>query len=248
MALNLVFETKDLCFGFEKLNLFQGLNLQILAQERVALVGPSGAGKTTLLKSLAGLIPPHSGQIYFLGNRWHEQTLISQTHLRKKMSLLFQKNALFDSMTVLENLTFSLIESEPNLSQQEVMMRAESALESVKLNHVSQLYPDQLSGGMQKRLGIARAQILKPQAILYDDPTAGLDPITSRQIIDLIMDLQNQTQSTIVIVTNEMARAYQVATRILYLDSNGIVDLGSPELAKKTNHLPAQLFLQGRLV
>jgi phospholipid/cholesterol/gamma-HCH transport system ATP-binding protein len=112
MALNLVFETTDLYFGFEKSTLLHSLNLQILTQERVALIGPSGAGKTTLLKLLAGLLSPQEGQVYFLGNRWNEQTLTTQSHLRKKMSLLFQKNALFDSMTVLENLTFSLKESD----------------------------------------------------------------------------------------------------------------------------------------
>lgn len=247
MALNLIFETNNLSFGFDKMALFQALNLQILSQERVALIGPSGVGKTTLLKLLAGLINPQAGQVSFLGNHWNSQTLTTQSFLRKKMSLLFQKNALFDSMTIMDNLTFTLRESEPHLASEEIYSRAKIALESVKLNQVSHLYPDQLSGGMQKRVGIARAQILKPQAILYDDPTAGLDPITSRQIIDLILDLQNKTQSTILIVTNEMARAYQVATRIIYLDKSGLVDLGPPELAKKTSHHQAHLFLQGRL-
>lgn len=223
----------------------RNVDLSVDKGERIALVGPSGQGKSTLLKIMAGLIRPHSGKVYVEGAEFLLLPSGEQQKLRCRMGMLFQKNALFDSLKVGENIAFPLREATIQ-TEDEIQKKVKAGLESVGISHAEHLFPDEMSGGMQKRLGIARAQALDPDFLFYDDPTAGLDPITSRKIIELITELQQKRGSTIVVVTNEMARAFQVATRIWFVARNRVLDLGAPELAQASPDPDVQQFIHGR--
>ena len=165
----------------------------------------------------------------------------------RRMGMLFQKNALFDSLTVLENICFPLREL-TDLSEAEIVSKARVFLEAVGLEQAGDRYPDEISGGMQKRLGIARALALEPEIIFYDDPTAGLDPITSRKIIDLILDLKKKRGSTVVAITNEMARAYQMADTIAMVVEQTVIETGSVEETKRSSESRVKQFIRGDLI
>jgi phospholipid/cholesterol/gamma-HCH transport system ATP-binding protein len=209
--------------------IFRGLDLTVADQESVVLVGPSGGGKSLLLKLIAGLIPCDEGQIE-LGTT--------------NVGMLFQKNALFDSLTCLENLLFPLKER-LGITGAEAEARGRAFLKSVGLAGNEALFPDEISGGMQKRLGIARALIVEPQAILYDEPTAGLDPITSRTIADLIRELRRAGGTTLLTVTNDMQRAYQLGDRIFLLAQGRLIEGGTPAQVQATADPAVRQFIYG---
>lgn len=160
------------------------------------------------------------------------------------MGMLFQKNALFDSLTVGDNVAFPLREATRS-EENQIQALVQRGLDSVGLSHAEKLFPDEISGGMQKRVGIARAQALDPEYLFYDDPTAGLDPITSRKIIELIIQLQERKRATVFVVTNEVARAYQVGHRLWFVEGRSVRDLGSPDEAKRSKDPKVQQFLRG---
>ena len=208
---------------------FQGVSFEVKPQESIVIVGPSGSGKSVLLKTIAGLLAADEGQIQ-LGST--------------NVGMLFQKNALFDSFTVIENLLFPLRERKGMIGQPAKEL-ATKFLAAVGLKGCEENYPDEISGGMQKRLGIARALIVEPEIILYDEPTAGLDPITSRTIADLIKTLQAEVGSTLITVTNDMQRAYQLGDRIFLLASGKLIDGGSPLQVQRTLDPGIRQFIYG---
>ncbi|MCH2533211.1 MAG: ATP-binding cassette domain-containing protein [Bdellovibrionales bacterium] len=227
-------ELKQLEFNFGTKDWgLENINLSIANQESFVMVGPSGGGKTVLLKLMAGLYHPLSGQLFIEGQDFHQLKLKQQQALMFKMGMLFQKNALFDSLTVLENVTFPMAEV-TSLSAKEIKEKALHFLEEVDLMHALDNYPDEISGGMQKRLGIARALALEPKIIFFDDPTAGLDPITSRKIVELMLQLKKETSATTVTITNDMNRAFQLADRIAVLVDQELIITGDKE--KTLNH------------
>lgn len=203
---NLALKIRNASCEFDSHVLFQNLTLDIFKNERWSIIGPSGEGKSVLLKIMAGLMDPTQGEVV--------------SSARK--GILFQKNALFDSMSVVENVAFPMREV-LKLSDEQANQQAEQYLEAVGLGHAKALFPDEISGGMQKRLGIARAIAVKPELIFYDDPTAGLDPVTSRKIVDLICDLQAEQQSTFVAVTNDMNRVKQMNCKILFICRSQVI-------------------------
>jgi phospholipid/cholesterol/gamma-HCH transport system ATP-binding protein len=209
--------------------IFRNLSLKVTATERVVIMGPSGAGKSILLKLLAGLIQPDEGRLKLLSH---------------KVSMLFQKNALFDSISVEENLLLPLKENR-GITGFEAKKRAHFFLKEVGLEDFLNHFPDELSGGMQKRLGIARALIIEPEILFYDEPTAGLDPITSRRIADLILKLHTETKSTLLVVTNEVMRAYQLGERIFLLTDGHLVEGGSPNEVKNSKNPMIHQFVEG---
>jgi phospholipid/cholesterol/gamma-HCH transport system ATP-binding protein len=231
-------------FGSEKV--LHDVALSVLQKQSFVIVGPSGQGKSTLLKVIAGLIPPTTGTLFIEGRDFHSLDAEQRHVLIRKMGMLFQKNALFDSLTAFENVAFPLIEI-TDLSAAEIRERSEFFLNAVGLSHARDLYPDEISGGMQKRLGIARALALRPEIILYDDPTAGLDPITSRKIIELIQKLQVEFSSTIVTITNDMNRAYQLAHQIGVVLKGQLVLTGNPEQTKSFPDPRVQQFIRGEI-
>ena len=212
----------------------------------LVLIGPSGHGKSVVLKLFAGLLQPNRGAVEVGGRDLARLRGPARTGLLLKMGMLFQKNALFDSLTVAENIAFPLREKTA-LSEAEIQERVGFFLDAVGIAHARKLFPDEISGGMQKRLGIARALALKPSIVLYDDPTAGLDPITSRRIVDLILQLRREQKSTVVAVTNDMARAYQLADRLcMVVDGELIVTVDREQTLKHPDPRVAQ-FVRGRL-
>jgi phospholipid/cholesterol/gamma-HCH transport system ATP-binding protein len=210
-------------------SLFNNINLAVRRGETFVLLGASGTGKSTLLKIISGLMSPTSGRV---------------TVNTSKLGMLFQKNALFDSLSIFENLAFPLRE-QSDLSEVEITSQVRLYLNAVGLEHAEKLFPDEISGGMQKRVGIARALILKPEVILYDDPTAGLDPITSRMIAELIIKLKSEHQSTSIVVTNDMSRAFQMADRLGILMEGLLHVTGTIEETKKNPNAQVQRFIRG---
>lgn len=236
-------EAQNMSHAFGEFLLLKNINLKILKNEKLVLIGPSGQGKSTLLKILAGVTTPSSGEIFIRG----ENLLTKRgNENRKKVGMLFQKNALFDSLTVFENVAFPLKET-TNLSDKEITERVEHYLNAVGLKNESQSYPEEISGGMQKRLGIARALALEPEIVFYDDPTAGLDPINSRKIVDLILQMQKKYNSTLAVVTNDMNRAFQIADKIAMILDHEIIWLGSATDTKKCKDARVSQFIEGKV-
>jgi phospholipid/cholesterol/gamma-HCH transport system ATP-binding protein len=211
---------------FSTTTLLEKVQLQVQPGEFLVLIGPSGQGKTMTLKLFAGLLAPTSGQVLFEGQDIHAMPEKEREQVLLQMGMLFQRNALFDSLTAGENIAFPLREK-TQMSDAQINEKVEFFLEQVGLAAARDLYPAELSGGMQKRLGIARALALSPKILLYDDPTAGLDPITSRRIIELIVRLGREQNSTLIAVTNDMARAYQLADRIAMVVDRQILVTGN---------------------
>ncbi len=226
-------------------DLVRDAHLAVGRGETIAILGPSGSGKSLLLKIIAGLIEPTSGSVSIGGRLRTEMTSTERKNLGRQTGMLFQKNALFDSLTVLENVSFPRIETlgDPKSVADK---QSHELIDAVGLEGSEARYPSEISGGMQKRLGIARALALAPHLILYDDPTAGLDPITSRKIIRLIKDLQVRDDSTVIFVTNEIARAFQIADRVAFVFAGELVVTGSVEETR--NHLDPRVskFLRGQ--
>jgi phospholipid/cholesterol/gamma-HCH transport system ATP-binding protein len=213
----------DVTMSFGGTNVLEKVNLNVASGECVVLVGPSGKGKTVVLKLFAGLLQPTACNVFVDGKDLNSLSHSEQEQVLLQMGMLFQKNALFDSLSVGENIAFPLREKTA-LSEPEIQSKVEYFLEAVGIADARELFPDEISGGMQKRLGIARALALAPKIVLYDDPTAGLDPITSRRIIELVLRLRVENKSTVIAVTNDMARAFQMADRIaLVVDGEVIV-------------------------
>lgn len=237
---------QEVSVGFENQVILDKITIDVAKGECFVIVGPSGQGKTTLLKTMSGLITPRNGKVFIEQKEWLTLGPKERLPLLKKMGILFQKNALFDSLTCLENICFPLSET-TQLSDWEITKKAESFLDAVGIPHARDLYPDEISGGMQKRLGIARALALDPEIIFYDDPTAGLDPITSRKIIDLILNLKKEKGSTVVAITNDMNRAYQMADRMGVVIDQHLLITGTPEETKNHKDPRVHQFVRGLL-
>lgn len=209
---------ENLTLQYRGRDVLRNVSFHVQPKQAFGIIGPSGSGKSVFLKTLAGIILPHSGNVKINSN---------------KVSMLFQKNALFDSFTLLDNLLVPLEET-IGVTGSEAEDRARSMLKAVGLEQAALLFPDEISGGMQKRLGIARALIVEPEVILYDEPTAGLDPITSKSIADLMIHLHKKNHTTLVMVTNDLQRAYQVADTIAFCHSGALETIGSPAEVKAT--------------
>lgn len=239
-------ELKNVSVEFDGLKVLQNVSMSVQTGESLVIMGPSGQGKTVLLKTMAGLISPNAGEAFILGNNWQTLRGAERMDILRKVGMLFQKNALFDSLTCAENIAFALRET-TTLSANEIETRVKFFLDAVAIPHAYNLYPDEISGGMQKRLGIARALALEPEIIFYDDPTAGLDPITSRKIIELIISLQKKKGSTVVAITNDVHRAYQLAHRMAFVMDHGLVETGTPDQTKAFRDPRVQQFITGAL-
>jgi phospholipid/cholesterol/gamma-HCH transport system ATP-binding protein len=237
---------QDVSIGFGDGDLLSAVNLTVARGESVVLIGPSGLGKTVVLKLFAGLLRPDRGQVLIDGKDLHAAPDAERLALLLRMGMLFQRNALFDSLSVADNIAFPLREKS-GLNEAEIAAKVDFFLDAVGLSEARTRFPDEISGGMQKRLGIARALALDPQIVLYDDPTAGLDPITSRKIIDLILRLKREQKSTLVAVTNDMARAYQLADRIVMVVDGELIVTGDRAATLAHPDPRVAQFIRGRL-
>lgn len=240
-------ELANISLGFVDQVVFQNFNLRLFEGESLVLVGPSGSGKSLLMKLMTGLVRPDQGDVLYRGAPLSTLSKIKWTQMRGEMGFLFQQNALFDSMTVYGNMDFTLSEVHPKKGQEQRQSEIQDLLKAVGLDHVMSLFPSELSGGMQKRLGIARALILQPRVVFYDDPTAGLDPITSRKIIQLILNLKAKSSGTIVTVTHDMMRAYQLAGRIRVCFLGEFIETGDAQRTRSFSHPKVQQFIKGEI-
>jgi phospholipid/cholesterol/gamma-HCH transport system ATP-binding protein len=219
--------------------LLSNINLAVRRGEVFVVLGSSGSGKSVLFRVISGLTPLNSGRVLIDGEEFSAK-------IRKKIGLLFQKNALFDSMTVRENLEFPLVEAGEK-STAKINERVTSLLTAVGLKESQNLYPSEISGGMQRRLGIARALVLNPPIILYDDPTAGLDPVTSKIIVELILKLKKENGTTVVAITNDINRAFQLGDRVGFIMNKTLVVSGSPQETKHIQNNDIQKFIRGQI-
>lgn len=212
-----VIEVSHLSKAFGSNQVLNDFNLQLFKGESVAVLGKSGSGKSVLIKCIIGLLKPDEGDIIVLGQNVPTLNQENLDALRVKVGFLFQSNALYDSMTVRENLEFPLRRHGVNLQQVDINALVVEALENVGLEHTIDMMPVELSGGMRKRIALARTLILKPEIILYDEPTTGLDPITGKEISLLMVEIQKKYNTSSLIITHDMNCVRRVADRIALL-------------------------------
>jgi phospholipid/cholesterol/gamma-HCH transport system ATP-binding protein len=212
-----VVSIRNLKKSFGDIIVLNGVDLEVFKGENVVVLGRSGTGKSVLIKVIAGLLKPDSGEVNVLGKEVDKLTEKGLHDLRSKIGFSFQNSALYDSMTVRENLKFPLVRNRRNLTTKEVNEAIEKVLEDIGLPQVINQLPAELSGGQRKRIGIARTLILKPEVMLYDEPTAGLDPITSVEINDLINEVQQQYNTSSIIITHDLTCAKATGNRIAML-------------------------------
>ncbi len=203
--------------SFGDLEVLKGVDMELYQGENLVVLGRSGTGKSVLIKIIAGLLAPDEGYVNVLGQEITQLTEKEMDEMRLKLGFSFQNSALYDSMTVRENLEFPLRRHEKGLSRQEIDQRVEELLEDVGLAQTINQMPSQLSGGQRKRIGIARTLILKPEIMLYDEPTAGLDPITSMDINNLINEVQQKFNTSAIIITHDLTCAKATGDRIVML-------------------------------
>jgi len=240
-------EIVDLHKSFKDKKVLQGVNLNVEKGETMVIIGQSGSGKSILIKHLIGLIVPDRGKIY-VDNV--EITGLDEEELyevRRKFAMLFQGAALFDSLTVLQNVSFGL-ERYTDHSTEEIREMARQALYRVGLRDIENLMPFELSGGMRKRVGLARAIAYQPEIILYDEPSTGIDPIRADAINDLIIHMKNELRMTSLVITHDMVSTYKVADRVAMLYEGKIIANGPPEEIKESDNPIVQQFITGAAV
>jgi len=235
---------KGLWKSFGDNKVLKGLNLDIETGETIVVIGQSGCGKSVLMKTIVGLLIPDDGEIEIENVSLKNISRKKLLEIRKKIGMVFQSSALFDSFSVWENVGLGLIEHS-KMSQDEIMRIAREKLKLVGLSDVEDMYPAELSGGMKKRVGIARAIAMNPQFVLYDEPTTGLDPIIADRINNLIIELQKELNITTIAVTHDIISAYKIADRIAMLYDGEIIFDGTPKEVQNTDNPYVQQFIKG---
>jgi phospholipid/cholesterol/gamma-HCH transport system ATP-binding protein len=240
-------EVSNVYKSFGDLAVLRGVNLSVEKGESMTVIGGSGSGKSVLIKHVIGLLHPDKGRIIIDGQVLNNLDEYGLNELRKKFGMLFQMAALFDSLSVWENVGFSL-KQHTNLSDKEIRKVATEKLALVGLKDVEDKMPAELSGGMRKRVGLARAICMDAEIILYDEPTTGLDPITADAINDLIVDLRKKLGVTSVAITHDMHSAYKISDRIAMLYKGEILEIGTPEQIRNTTNPIVHQFITGSAV
>lgn len=240
-------ELINLCKAFDEHVVLDNTNLTIEDGETIVVIGRSGAGKSVILKHIIGLMKPDSGQVIIDGQDVTKLGGKELNELRLKFGMLFQGAALFDSLNVRDNVAFNLIEH-TKMDAASIDKRVAECLEMVGLKGIEGLKPSELSGGMKKRVGLARAICMNPKIILYDEPTTGVDPIMADAVNDLIKNLQSKLKTTAVAVTHDMTSAYKIADRIAMLYKGRIVEVGTPDQIRNTTDPLVKQFITGAAV
>ncbi len=238
-------EIRGLSKKLGRRQVLEGLDLDVRRGETLVVLGPSGTGKSVLLKHIIGLMKPDAGSIRIEGEEIVGLSEKELNRVRQRFGMLFQGAALFDSMTVGENVGLAMQEHRRDMAPEEVERRVRERLEWVGLEDAAGMKPASLSGGMRKRAGLARALALDPEYILYDEPTTGLDPITADVINQLILDLQKRLHVTSVVVTHELQSAYTVADRVVLLYQGRVVFDGTVEQTRHTDDPMVRQFIEG---
>ncbi len=237
-------EIINLSRSFADNKVLKNLNLVIKSGEAMVIIGRSGCGKSVLLKHMIGLLKPDFGQVVIDNEDVSQLEEHDMDDLRLKFGMLFQGAALFDSMTVGENVGFALREH-TDTPEHQIKEKIAKSLNMVGLKGIEELMPAELSGGMKKRVGLARAICNDPKIILYDEPTTGVDPIMADAVNDLIIDLNHKLKVTSIVVTHDMVSAYKIADRIAMLYDGKIIAVGTPDEIKNTNDPVVKQFITG---
>jgi phospholipid/cholesterol/gamma-HCH transport system ATP-binding protein len=232
---NIVIEINHLKKSFNDTKVLEDINMVLRKSENVVVLGKSGIGKSVLIKCIVGLIQPDSGSLKVFGKEVAEMNSAELNELRTRVGFIFQGNALYDSMTVRENLEFPLRRNKELKNHRKIDDLIAEALENVKLLDAVDKMPAELSGGMKKRIGLARTLILKPEIILYDEPTTGLDPITSREISNLILEIQTKYKASSIIITHDLNCAKITSNRMLILQDGSFKAKGSFDELKNSD-------------
>ncbi|HEV7784330.1 MAG TPA: ABC transporter ATP-binding protein [Thermoanaerobaculia bacterium] len=235
----------DLHKSFGSKLVLDGVNIDVAPAESLVIIGGSGTGKSVLLKHVIGLLKPDSGTVEVDGTAVESLGNRQITEFRRKFGMAFQEGALFDSMTVWQNVAFPL-QRLTKKSHSEINDRVEECLSMVRLEGVGSKLPSQLSGGMRRRVGFARAVAHQPEILLFDEPTTGLDPITTALIDEVILDLSDRLKTTSVTITHDMESAYRIADRIAMLHQGKIIAEAPPEEFKRLDDPRVQQFIHGR--
>jgi phospholipid/cholesterol/gamma-HCH transport system ATP-binding protein len=236
----------DIHKSFGSQTVLNGLNLTIPAGKTTAVIGPSGEGKSVLLKHMIGLLSPDQGDVLVEDKSIVGLRRSQLNQVREKFAMVFQNAALFDSMTVYENMAFPL-EEKTSLNRDQINGQVTTALQEVGLKNVNTKYPDELSGGMKKRVGLARALLLQPQIVLFDEPTTGLDPVIRRAIHQLIKQTQEKFGFTAVIVSHDIPDIFEVAHYVAMLYQGKILQFGTPDEIQGSQHPVVKQFITGSL-
>ena len=241
---DIIVEFKGVCKSFGSNVIYNDLNLQIRRGETLCIIGGSGTGKSVMMKMIVGLLKPDKGEIHAFGRDISKSNETQMQEVRRNVAMLFQGGALFDSLTVAENIKYPLIEHKWG-SKKERDLRVDEVLTQVGLPDIHQQKPSELSGGMRKRVALARSIALKPQMILYDEPTTGLDPLSIRRINGLILQMQRELQVTSMVVTHEMPSVFTIADRVAMVKDHHIAFVGTKEEAKSSELKWLQTFISG---
>jgi phospholipid/cholesterol/gamma-HCH transport system ATP-binding protein len=228
--------------GFGKQVVFDGLNLDVYDGEILTLIGGSGCGKSVLLKMALGLLHWQSGQVLVDGEDISDFDEIKMLPVRRKLGMLFQNAALFDSLSVYENVAYPLRERGAK-DEPEIARRVAEVLEMIGLPGVEQKMPAELSGGMRKRVALARAIAIPPKVLMYDEPTTGLDPLNVRRISELILDLNQRIKVTTIVVTHDLQSAYMISDRLAMIAEKRVIAVGATEEFRRSQNETVQQFL-----
>jgi phospholipid/cholesterol/gamma-HCH transport system ATP-binding protein len=238
-----VAQVTNLKKSFGEAQVLKGINLTLHASENLVILGRSGSGKSVLIKCMVGLLQADEGEIEVLGYKVRLLTDRQLNEMRQQVGFSFQSSALYDSMTVQENLEFPLKRNRNLFDKKELNELVKTALHDVGLEETAQKKPSELSGGMQKRIGIARTLIMQPRIMLYDEPTAGLDPITSNGINELILKVRDKYKTSSIIITHDISCARETADRVIALvDGNSRAEASFDELQRTTDPALAPFF------
>jgi len=233
--------------SFGKRQILRGVNLEIEAGKTTVIFGVSGGGKSTIIKHMVGLLKPDGGIISYKGINVDHADETTLREIRKKIGFLFQSGALFDSMNIRDNVAFPMVEHQ-KLTKAELDYKVDEKLTMVGLDPkiVKSLYPEELSGGMRKRVGLARTLALEPEVILYDEPTSGLDPVTSDFITQMICRLRDEMGMTSVLISHDIAESFKAGDNYAMLFDGVIVDAGNKEHFKNSQNAVVQQFINAR--
>ena len=235
MASEVVVRINGLSKSFRENEILKSIDLEIHKAENVVVLGKSGSGKSTLIKCMVGLTQPDEGEIQIFGKDMADTTYDELNKIRTRIGFLFQGGALYDSMTVYENLAFPLRHHKKELGKEKQDELIQEVLENVGLPEAGNLMPAELSGGMSKRIGLARTLILKPEIMLYDEPTTGLDTATAKEISQLILEMQKKYKISSLIITHDITCARMTADRVVMLKEGTIVAQGTYEEMQKND-------------
>jgi phospholipid/cholesterol/gamma-HCH transport system ATP-binding protein len=231
--------------SFGEKHVLMGCDLEVREGESMVVIGGSGSGKTVLIRCIIGLIQPDEGKVYVDGLEITSLDERELNEVRKKFGMLFQGGALFDSMRIWENVGFGL-RQHTHRSEEEIRKISLEKLRLVGLRDIEDLMPSELSGGMRKRVSLARAIAMEPEILLYDEPTTGIDPIMADAINELIIQMKEKLNVTSIAITHDMKSAYKIADRIAMLYQGKIIEVGTPEEIKKSSNPIVQQFIEGR--